>query len=793
MTPSSSRLGRRCGGRLNERLGERNVSNEDIALPRMRPRCPPVPWRAPLEIGLAWWLIAASLLPLVYLLVIPEGASAYTPHTPILIVGDASFLPANGVSAGSGTSGDPYVIEGWDIDASSAHGIEIRTTNAFFIIRDVYVHSGAQSSRDGIRFFGVSNGEVRNATVEGNDDGLIAFGGSNITLRSVLATNNTGAGVEFSGTDNASIDSSRLQNNWIGLRASSLTRTRIAFTEVSGTLGTGSGALLSFVQDATIASSTFANNTGAGLTLFRSDNASIASSLMTGNGKAGIRLNATTNVTLTANRFIDDGLSIVGDAREHYTSHNVTPDNLVNGLPLRYCRNASGFGLDGQPTGQLIVVNSSDVDVRNVTISGTDTAISMSYVDRAALTNNTISGNQGDGVLVSRVLGLEVTSNAFSDNGGTGIAVADSDGLLVRGNGVSRNALGGVTLTATANASVVANVLVSNLGSAVSMSSSSNVSVFGNSFIDYSGGLRATDDGGSGNSWDGGYPVGGNFWSPYSGPDRFGGSGQDQPGADGIGDVPFVIDSDSQDRFPLVVTAAGDTTPPSVTISSPLEAPPIGSSPTSVTGTAEDNLQVSRVEVRVNEGTWVVAAGTTAWTLSAALAVGPNLVEVRAWDIAGNPSPVVAVTLTHDPSPPTLILTGPRDGSATSRPTVLVTGTTEPGATLSANGILVAVAPDGSFSFPLALLEGENILTVTARDPAGNEISRVIRVAYAPPTLPEFDWVMPAFLTAFLASLLALGTLIGFRNGGRRGGPGEEGRPSQDTPSSPPPPPPSLP
>ena len=176
-----------------------------------------------------------------------------------------------------------------------------------------------------------------------------------------------------------------------------------------------------------------------------------------------------------------------------------------------------------------------------------------------------------------------------------------------------------------------------------------------------------------------------------------------------------------------------------------------------------------------------------------ALAVGPNLVEVRAWDIAGNPSPVTAVTLIHDPSPPTLILTGPRDGSATSRPTVLVTGTTEPGATLSANGILVAVAPDGSFSFPLALLEGENILTVTARDPAGNEISRVIRVAYAPPTPPEFDWVMPAFLTAFLASLLALGTLIGFRNGGRRGGPREEGRPSQETPSSPPPPPPSLP
>jgi len=64
-------------------------------------------------------------------------AAGLTPHTPILIVGNADFTPANGVSSGTGTPSDPYVIEGWDINASTAVGIDVRNTNTPFVIRDV--------------------------------------------------------------------------------------------------------------------------------------------------------------------------------------------------------------------------------------------------------------------------------------------------------------------------------------------------------------------------------------------------------------------------------------------------------------------------------------------------------------------------------------------------------------------------------------------------------------------------------------------------------------------------------
>jgi hypothetical protein len=45
------------------------------------------------------------------------------------------------------------------------------------------------------------------------------------------------------------------------------------------------------------------------------------------------------------------------------------------------------------------------------------------------------------------------------------------------------------------------------------------------------------------NSWDAGYPSGGNYWSDYSGVDS---------NLDGIGDTPYVIDSSNVDHYPLV-------------------------------------------------------------------------------------------------------------------------------------------------------------------------------------------------------------------------------------------------
>ncbi|MCI4340932.1 MAG: hypothetical protein L3K11_00930, partial [Thermoplasmata archaeon] len=53
-------------------------------------------------------------------------------------------------------------------------------------------------------------------------------------------------------------------------------------------------------------------------------------------------------------------------------------------------------------------------------------------------------------------------------------------------------------------------------------------------------------------AWDNGYPSGGNYWSNYTGGDRFRGVSQDTPGADGIGDTPMVVNATEADRYPLM-------------------------------------------------------------------------------------------------------------------------------------------------------------------------------------------------------------------------------------------------
>ena len=64
-----------------------------------------------------------------------------------------------------------------------------------------------------------------------------------------------------------------------------------------------------------------------------------------------------------------------------------------------------------------------------------------------------------------------------------------------------------------------------------------------NNFID--NGNQATTYAGETNTWgwDNGFPSGGNYWNDYIGTDNNG---------DGLGDIPYIINEDNQDNYPLM-------------------------------------------------------------------------------------------------------------------------------------------------------------------------------------------------------------------------------------------------
>ena len=106
---------------------------------------------------------------------------SYAYHPDISINGDSGFTNASGVVWGSGTSSDPYIIEGWDISVFQIYGIIVTGTTAYFTIRDCYIHHGG-SHHYGIYLNGVSNATINNNTCLGYYAGIFLGSSNNNTL-----------------------------------------------------------------------------------------------------------------------------------------------------------------------------------------------------------------------------------------------------------------------------------------------------------------------------------------------------------------------------------------------------------------------------------------------------------------------------------------------------------------------------------------------------------------------------------------------------------------------------------
>lgn len=81
---------------------------------------------------------------------------------------------------------------------------------------------------------------------------------------------------------------------------------------------------------------------------------------------------------------------------------------------------------------------------------------------------------------------------------------------------------------------------------------------------------------------------------------------------------------------------APDLTRPTVAFSSPSASATITNIVVHVTGTANDNDGIARVDIAVGAETFATATGTEAWTASVTLQPGTNIVSVRSVDLSGN-------------------------------------------------------------------------------------------------------------------------------------------------------------
>lgn len=172
-----------------------------------------------------------------------------------------------------------------------------------------------------------------------------------------------------------------------------------------------------------------------------------------------------------------------------------------------------------------------------------------------------------------------------------------------------------------------------------------------------------------------------------------------------------------------------DDVPPILTITSPavtLTNDPI----VTIAGLTEPGASVT-----INGDPVSVDTGGN-FALTLLLADGNHAVVVVATDIEGNANQVL-VSITVDTVAPLLVLSSPAV-DITDNPQVTVAGDTEPGASVTVGGVVVAVDASGAFSHNVTLADGSHSLPVVATDPAGNTRTLTVNVTV--------DTVAPALL-----------------------------------------------
>jgi parallel beta-helix repeat protein len=149
------------------------------------------------------------------------------------------------------------------------------------------------------------------------------------------------------------------------------------------------------------------------------------------------------------------------------------------------------------------------------------------------------------------ITGFTMTEDQPGSRGGWDYADIELSGAgcSIFGN-VLTDSFAGVYLSGSANDNNIVGNQITNNDYGVYIGSSACDNVFyHNNFVNNT---QQVVCGPLTNTWDDGYPSGGNYWSDYAGADSLSGPYQNRTGSDGIGDTPYYIGSNNTDNYPLM-------------------------------------------------------------------------------------------------------------------------------------------------------------------------------------------------------------------------------------------------
>lgn len=230
-----------------------------------------------------------------------------------------------------------------------------------------------------------------------------------------------------------------------------------------------------------------------------------------------------------------------------------------------------GAIINGSLSRPVIEIEANNVRISEFTIQNGSAGIDITGYNGTIISNNIIKENQIEGIAIEYCRNTTVSDNSIGYNGWDGIFVTNSSDAKLQRNTAMTNNISGVTIEDSFDITLDFNMLSNNTFYGLSLENSNHTSIlrntlhvnknagvhilnlsssifYQNNFLNNTRQTRIDDP--SANVWDDG--VEGNFWSNYNGSDSYSGPGQNDPGSDGIGDTPFTVNADNQDRYPFM-------------------------------------------------------------------------------------------------------------------------------------------------------------------------------------------------------------------------------------------------
>lgn len=262
--------------------------------------------------------------------------------------------------------------------------------------------------------------------------------------------------------------------------------------------------LLSSIEN-TIAGNILFNNSAAGISISDSVDNSVSGNDVS-ESAYGIKLSVTNTTLVSGNTLSDNSYGIyIEYSRNNTVADNILQRNIVEGILPSY---------------------SSEITIRNNSVAESAYGIQLYESNEVTVLANTITENGYSIYLLGSSLSNTIENNTIT-NSDWGITLYNSSSNTLKGNTISQNTYGIKPTQNSNNNLIYHNNLINNTEQAA-----------WNPYCT--------------NTWDNGYPSGGNHWSDYPGTDQKNGPNQDQPGSDGIGDTQYTIDPTNRDRYPLM-------------------------------------------------------------------------------------------------------------------------------------------------------------------------------------------------------------------------------------------------